>query len=722
MSRQQTWLWDQFGGGASWAPLDDVPITSGLYLPGGYSTPTSATGQWLDESGNGRHFLYNVGLIGGASATAPIAHARGYPIFDGVDGGLVCAGKSFASDFSAPDNGAIVAIVQYRNRLESSSGTYTNTSVVMGAGATPGLVIDDSGVRLEGFDTLGYTTSTAPGFHAYASTLIAGKWDGVGTYASNAGGAWSAAFPYNAGMVSLDGTNMGADVYIGMGYGASSQPRGVIKAVAFYPNAADVDDAKLAQWQAWAIAQGLVSAWSPRADAATASMLFMPGDYDPAGGGGFGTWKDSSTNAFDSNAGGGTIEDFGSPSFNGTDRITVVGHSLATDLALPDNGTLIAISKQTTLPTFDGTTYNTPGLISGSGASPLIAQDDTGAATSGFDLTDYTIALAPSGVAAASVPHIQFGAWDNVGMYAACDENAFSAVAPYHPGRTELSPDNIGANTYIGASFGGNFTGTIYLAAVYPTKQSDAKVAQWRAWALLEELVSSFNPLALPLASGVAKVWYDAAHQTNGAGIITALPDRSGNGCSGVIFAGNEPKFTATNAAFNNLPTMDFSPDTDLRFVDTGDLGIASGAPFTYVLIANGVGDFVMSSHTNVSIYAIGATVTATGDAGATNLSDGITVVGTTPSVIVFVANGVSSKLYVNAKTPRATGNAGAQDIGTSPNRIVRLGMLGTGILAAWNQNGSTAHALVYDGALSQADVEYLLTGFGALAGVAIGP
>lgn len=221
----------------------------------------------------------------------------------------------------------------------------------------------------------------------------------------------------------------------------------------------------------------------------------------------------------------------------------------------------------------------------------------------------------------------------------------------------------------------------------------------------------SFDPLSV----GTPLVWYDLAHQTNGAGIITALPDQSGNGNDATVPGGDEPGFTASNAAFNNLPTMDI-PSGDTKHVNTPDLGLTTGA-VTFAIVFSAAGNYILSaSNAKAEVYLPGGDVTGTNDDGTTNLTGAAMPA---VAVVVYIANGASSKLYVNAKTP-ATGDAGAQDL---TGQTIRLGHYGGGLSNAfgWAQDGSTAHFVAYDGALSQGDVEYLLDGFGALAGVTIG-
>lgn len=250
--------------GGAWAPINDIAMLSGLYLPtafgGGYSTTgtpgVDEVGTWLDASGNARHADSSV-----VSSTAPVAHGSGYPVFDGGASGLVVS-ASFNGDLTTAANGAIVVIAEHDSPLAADAGNYQNPSMVSGAGATPHLNAADqgggNGARFGGYDASNYIEVNELTFSPATSYVIAAKWDGLGIYSSLAGSVWGTRTDYTPPQVSLDGSNMGASAYIGMGYSYGHQWIGVIKAVAFYPDAADVDNAKLAQWQTWAAAQGLV--------------------------------------------------------------------------------------------------------------------------------------------------------------------------------------------------------------------------------------------------------------------------------------------------------------------------------------------------------------------------------------------------------------------------------------------------------------------------------
>lgn len=243
-----------------WQPLEDVGITSGLYLPGGYSVVgtqgVDATSQWTDESGNGRHFIHSPGIT---ANRVPVAAAGGWPIFDGGAnaGGLIQA-SSGNGGFTAAADGAWIVIASHDAPLGANVGNYQNAAMIAGSGATPSFVASDAGMRFTGYDGIAYVDAVDAGFIASTAYVCASKWDNIGIYRSRSGASWSGVIIYNAPQVSLDPANMGLDTYIGMGFGLAYNWLGPIKAAAFYPASDEVTDAKLVQWQDWAVLQGYV--------------------------------------------------------------------------------------------------------------------------------------------------------------------------------------------------------------------------------------------------------------------------------------------------------------------------------------------------------------------------------------------------------------------------------------------------------------------------------
>ncbi len=219
----------------------------------------------------------------------------------------------------------------------------------------------------------------------------------------------------------------------------------------------------------------------------------------------------------------------------------------------------------------------------------------------------------------------------------------------------------------------------------------------------------TFNPLSV---TGCA-VWYDLTHCTTGGGLVTALPDQSGNARNATITGGSEPSYTATSASFNNRPVMTF-PALDSKSVTAPNLGITTGAR-TFVIVCDVNVD-------NAIIVSSVAGLLARGLSGAFDVGDGGTdLMGgsvAAPVVLVWVDNGASSKLYVSALTAVATGSSATPDLTA---QTMMLGNYQSAPGSSFSQTGSTTHFLVYSGALSNSDCGYLLSGFGTQSGITIG-
>ncbi len=220
---------------------------------------------------------------------------------------------------------------------------------------------------------------------------------------------------------------------------------------------------------------------------------------------------------------------------------------------------------------------------------------------------------------------------------------------------------------------------------------------------------SGFDPATI---TGL-KLWYDAAHVTQAANIVSAIADQSGNARTPTITG--VPAYTAANAGYNNRPTVKRTDATDQ--ILTPDLGLTTGG-FTFVF----VGDAPAASYNylirvtgagvGADLRAQGGNFRATEDGGATELDFPATT--TAPSVVIAVFNGASSRVYASALTP-VTGTTGAQ-----PDMTGQAAYVGD-IVADGSGNLNFTHVLVYTGALSNANCGILLTGFGTESGITIG-
>lgn len=217
-----------------------------------------------------------------------------------------------------------------------------------------------------------------------------------------------------------------------------------------------------------------------------------------------------------------------------------------------------------------------------------------------------------------------------------------------------------------------------------------------------------------PLTVAGLNVWFDASVCTVSGGIVTALPDQSGNGRNATILAGQEPGYTATNPGYTK-PTIDFVAGTT-DAVQVLVHGLTTG-PFTMIVVGHGANYVVQDANGNTVLdCAAGTTWRMSSNAFGNIVSGGGPT--STPAVVAAVYNGASSRIYKSKRTP-VTGNAGP--LPTMTGLRMNLGN-GASPSGAACLNGSIAQFLIYQGALSQVDVEYLVNGFGALHGITIAP
>ncbi len=229
---------------------------------------------------------------------------------------------------------------------------------------------------------------------------------------------------------------------------------------------------------------------------------------------------------------------------------------------------------------------------------------------------------------------------------------------------------------------------------------------------LQKKKASGFDPKTI---AGLL-VWLDAAHVTLSGSNVLTMPDQSGNGNDAVAL-GTSPTYTASNASYNNTPTVDFTALATTR-LRLPDLGITTGE-FTIVWVGQ------MSTADNSNPYAV---TEAAGDfklfTSAGNLNFGFNTANlpggtsTVPLVMVAISSAANGKVYTSQKTTTSTGNTA----GDLTGKQLVLGNNQNDIFAPYSQNGPLSQFLVYTGALSATDVGTLLVGFGAITGITIAP
>lgn len=198
---------------------------------------------------------------------------------------------------------------------------------------------------------------------------------------------------------------------------------------------------------------------------------------------------------------------------------------------------------------------------------------------------------------------------------------------------------------------------------------------------------------------------------------VSAWADQSGTGDANKNVTqgtgGLQPAFTASNGSYNGRPTIDFTGSQLLR---SGTWAASLSQPFTRLVVGHGANDatnnYFMDNITGTQCAIIA-------DNGANlQLYDGAALpAGITPSApqaIVTVDNGASSKIYANAHTARNSGAAGAGIItGTTIGNYQGGG--------AFALTGSIAEIAVWSRALSQSEIDRLLTYAGDCYAITIG-
>lgn len=223
-----------------------------------------------------------------------------------------------------------------------------------------------------------------------------------------------------------------------------------------------------------------------------------------------------------------------------------------------------------------------------------------------------------------------------------------------------------------------------------------------------------------PSSVGTVLLDLDARFVTAAGSDVSAMLDQSGNGDDAVTPAGppdgyGAPQLVATDADYNDLPTVNFIDGTNSALETPGADGIGTN-PFTIVYVGHNTSGTSVPYFLNtvggvsVSIEGVSWKFEANGDEFNPGFSSG------TPAINVFVFNGASSKFYQNDKTATNVNMTTAHNVTTGWN------------VGCYRNNGDifsaagpVARALIFDGAMSQADVETLLDGLGAIYGFSIG-
>eukprot|EP00697_Spironema_sp_BW2_P014971 gnl/Spiro4/5643_TR2878_c0_g1_i1.p5 gnl/Spiro4/5643_TR2878_c0_g1~~gnl/Spiro4/5643_TR2878_c0_g1_i1.p5 ORF type:complete len:743 (+),score=-36.20 gnl/Spiro4/5643_TR2878_c0_g1_i1:3108-5336(+) len=499
MSRKRTWLWAQETSppSPSWLPTDAslnllvwYRADMGVTEAGGFVT------SWADSSGAGDANRNQI-------ATGSIVRHASDPDFGGKPSIELDQSdlQYFLSSgaWSTPPNGPITFIMVVRESTTGLSSFIIDDTNKM---------LWDNGTAMQAYNGTnapnsgGFRPYLAPGVVMFTDNVDVNSASGSKLFLNDLGEPKGRSFGRFTSTSSLFNVGFGG---FGVGNLQGKFAEIIIYAGDLSAPANTTDRANIVTYlNDRAYGPTVTLTWTPLEDAGVqAGALWLPGDYDDALFNGFalGRWYDSSGNQYhaDTQIGtvaaspGGVSEGVGStfPVFDGSGYL-LAAVSPADDVTYPtnhvgtpDNGGMIVIVEQRAAldPFVIGeTTYNAMAPISGTGATPQISTVDIETFCSGYDGADYTVGIAPSGIARPNVAHIIAGAWDSIGTYAACDEDTFGSVSAY-PGGSSLNVGNIG-NTWIGKAFSANYVGVVKAAALYKTKAAlDIALPKWRTWA-----------------------------------------------------------------------------------------------------------------------------------------------------------------------------------------------------------------------------------------------
>lgn len=203
---------------------------------------------------------------------------------------------------------------------------------------------------------------------------------------------------------------------------------------------------------------------------------------------------------------------------------------------------------------------------------------------------------------------------------------------------------------------------------------------------------------------------------------VSAWADQSGTGDANKnvtqAVAGQQPAYTAADAAYNNKSTLTFVTASS-QYLASGTWAAALAQPYTWFVVGN-QGALTGSAQCFIEGDISGANRSLLYDnAGALEHFAGASLTGVARGTAAMVfggdGNGGSSTIYKSAITAAATGNAGTNGI-TATTIAATFGG-GSAFLG-----GKIAEVVIYSGVLSTANRTTLLNYFGTRYGITIGP
>ena len=205
-----------------------------------------------------------------------------------------------------------------------------------------------------------------------------------------------------------------------------------------------------------------------------------------------------------------------------------------------------------------------------------------------------------------------------------------------------------------------------------------------------------------PYASNLV-AWYRSDRRVSVlSGHATGWGDISGHGKDmQVSITGHNPGYTAVDAAYNNLPSIQFTAASTQSFDYNAAYGLAQ--PFTIIWIGH-----VTSTNFLSLVDGRGAALRTNSGGNKAEMTAGTVITSsiaiTSPSFVagVFDHAGGTSAFYVNSSTAVASSDPGSGTIGAGVNATYFVG--GPNVLTNY-LSGTGVEAFIYGEAISQPNI-----------------
>lgn len=221
-------------------------------LPGAYAVAGTqggdAVGTWTDSSGNGNHAV----SVGGVSA--PVA-ADGVPDFVAADALYLSINRSIASATGSPPDmatlgaGTQIVFVEPDASSGAASPDYDDAVVMIGAGASAGIVYNDDGITWEAYDEVSglYIRPDVEAAAVGVKHFACARWNGATWSCRVNGGAFNSVAADAPG--NLSNGNVGATTHLGRSYSGARYLDGREHCVLMFATAlSDANVTKIFRW------------------------------------------------------------------------------------------------------------------------------------------------------------------------------------------------------------------------------------------------------------------------------------------------------------------------------------------------------------------------------------------------------------------------------------------------------------------------------------------